>query len=132
MLVEIFGSDGKDSYNVIGYYEYKIIIKLMILIDVNDIVVVVVSGVIMDGLQLCGIVGGDIVVGLLCEVCNDSNVKVVVLCVDSLGGSVFVFEVICNEIEVLKVVGKFVVVLMLSFVVFGGYWILMSVDKIVV
>lgn len=50
MLVEIFGSDGKDSYNVIGYYEYKIIIKLMILIDVNDIVVVVVSGVIMDGL----------------------------------------------------------------------------------
>lgn len=76
--------------------------------------------------------GGDIVVGLLCEVCNDSNVKVVVLCVDSLGGSVFVFEVICNEIEVLKVVGKFVVVLMLSFVVFGGYWILMSVDKIVV
>lgn len=58
--------------------------------------------------------------------------KVIVLCVNSLGGSVIVFEVICVELVVVWVVGKFVVVSMGGMVVFGGYWIFMLVNYIVV
>ncbi|TQQ48923.1 signal peptide peptidase SppA [Vibrio cholerae] len=130
-LAETFGSDGKDSYNAIGYYEYKTTIKPTTLTDANDIAVVVASGAIMDGSQPRGTVGGDTVAGLLREARNDSNVKAVVLRVDSPGGSAFASEVIRNEIEALKAAGKPVVVSMSSLAASGGYWISMSADKIV-
>ncbi len=55
----------------------------------------------MDGSQPRGTVGGDTVAGLLREARNDSNVKAVVLRVDSPGGCAFASEVIRNEIEAL-------------------------------
>lgn len=85
----------------------------------------------MDGSQPRGTVGGDTVAGLLREARNDSNVKAVVLRVDSPGGSAFASEVIRNEIEALKAAGKPVVVSMSSLAASGGYWISMSADKIV-
>lgn len=130
-LAETFGSDGKDSYNAISYYEYKASVKPTLLNEANDIAVVVASGAIMDGSQPRGTVGGDTVAGLLREARNDSNVKAVVLRVDSPGGSAFASEVIRNEIEVLKAAGKPVVVSMSSLAASGGYWISMSADKIV-
>lgn len=60
----------------------------------------------MDGSQPRGTVGGDTVAGLLREARNDSNVKAVVLRVDSPGGSAFASEVIRNEIEALKAAGN--------------------------
>ncbi|ENM5761774.1 signal peptide peptidase SppA [Vibrio mimicus] len=130
-LAETFGSDGKDSYNAISYYEYKASMKPTLLNEANDIAVVVASGAIMDGSQPRGTVGGDTVAGLLREARNDSNVKAVVLRVDSPGGSAFASEVIRNEIEALKAAGKPVVVSMSSLAASGGYWISMSADKIV-
>ncbi|ENM5906117.1 signal peptide peptidase SppA [Vibrio mimicus] len=130
-LAETFGSDGKDSYNAISYYEYKASVKPTLLNEANDIAVVVASGAIMDGSQPRGTVGGDTVAGLLREARNDSNVKAVVLRVDSPGGSAFASEVIRNEIEALKAAGKPVVVSMSSLAASGGYWISMSADKIV-
>ncbi|ENM5913694.1 signal peptide peptidase SppA [Vibrio mimicus] len=130
-LAETFGSDGKDSYNAISYYEYKASMKPTLLNEANDIAVVVASGAIMDGSQPRGTVGGDTVAGLLREARNDSNVKAVVLRVDSPGGSAFASEVIRNEIEALKAAGKPVVVSMSSLAASGGYWISLSADKIV-
>ncbi|ENM5750673.1 signal peptide peptidase SppA [Vibrio mimicus] len=130
-LAETFGSDGKDSYNAISYYEYKASVKPTLLNEANDIAVVVASGAIMDGSQPRGTVGGDTVAGLLREARNDNNVKAVVLRVDSPGGSAFASEVIRNEIEALKAAGKPVVVSMSSLAASGGYWISMSADKIV-
>ncbi|ENM5727671.1 signal peptide peptidase SppA [Vibrio mimicus] len=130
-LAETFGSDGKDSYNAISYYEYKASVKPTLLNEANDIAVVVASGAIMDGSQPRGTVGGDTVAGLLREARNDSNVKAVVLRVDSPGGSAFASEVIRNEIEALKAAGKPVVVSMSSLAASGGYWISLSADKIV-
>ncbi|MEH0372216.1 signal peptide peptidase SppA [Vibrio mimicus] len=130
-LAETFGSDGKDSYNAVSYYEYKASISPTTLPNASDIAVVVASGAIMDGSQPRGTVGGDTVAGLLREARNDSNVKAVVLRVDSPGGSAFASEVIRNEIEALKAAGKPVVVSMSSLAASGGYWISMSADKIV-
>lgn len=130
-LAETFGSDGQDSYNAVGYYEYKASIQPVTSTAANDIAVVVASGTIMDGSQPRGSIGGDTIAGLLREARNDSNVKAVVLRVDSPGGSAFASEVIRNEIEALKAAGKPVVASMSSLAASGGYWISMSADKIV-
>ncbi|EHK5109507.1 signal peptide peptidase SppA [Vibrio parahaemolyticus] len=126
-----FGSDGKDSYNAISYYDYLATIRPDYTLANHDIAVVVASGAIMDGQQPRGTVGGDTVASLLRQARNDEKVKAVVLRVDSPGGSAFASEVIRNEVEELKKAGKPVVVSMSSLAASGGYWISMSADKIV-
>ena len=85
----------------------------------------------MDGSQPQGTAGGDTVSALLRQARNDDNVKAVALRVDSPGGSAFASEVIRNEIQALREVGKPVVASMSSLAASGGYWISMSADKIV-
>lgn len=131
LFAKEFGSDGKDSYNAIGYYDYLATMRPNLTPSENDIAVVVASGTIMDGQQPRGTVGGDTVASLLRQARNDDKVKAVVLRVDSPGGSAFASEVIRNEVETLKEAGKPVVVSMSSLAASGGYWISMSADKIV-
>ncbi|MBE4222221.1 signal peptide peptidase SppA [Vibrio parahaemolyticus] len=131
LFAKEFGSDGKDSYNAISYYDYLATIHPDYTLANHDIAVVVASGAIMDGQQPRGTVGGDTVASLLRQARNDEKVKAVVLRVDSPGGSAFASEVIRNEVEALKKAGKPVVVSMSSLAASGGYWISMSADKIV-
>ncbi|MCS0292627.1 signal peptide peptidase SppA [Vibrio alginolyticus] len=131
LFAKQFGSDGKDSYNAIGYYDYLATIRPDYTLPQHDIAVVLTSGAIMDGQQPRGTVGGDTVASLLRQARNDEKVKAVVLRVDSPGGSAFASEVIRNEVEALKQAGKPVVVSMSSLAASGGYWISMSADKIV-
>ncbi|HCG7075902.1 TPA: signal peptide peptidase SppA [Vibrio parahaemolyticus] len=131
LFAKEFGSDGKDSYNAISYYDYLATIRPDYTLANHDIAVVVASGAIMDGQQPRGTVGGDTVASLLRQARNDEKVKAVVLRVDSPGGSAFASEVIRNEVEALRKAGKPVVVSMSSLAASGGYWISMSADKIV-
>lgn len=130
-LIEVFGSNGDDSYNHIGFYEYQASVAPTFDLAQDDIAVVVASGAIMDGSQPPGTVGGDTTAALLRQARNDDKVKAVVLRVDSPGGSAFASEVIRNEIEALKEAGKPVVASMSSLAASGGYWISMSADRIV-
>lgn len=130
-LAKTFGSDGKDSYNAISYYDYAPTIDPKANAASDDIAVVVASGTIKDGSQPRGSIGGDSTAALLRQARNDKNVKAVVLRVDSPGGSAFASEVIRDEVEALKAAGKPVVVSMSSLAASGGYWISMSADKIV-
>lgn len=130
-MAEVFGLKGKDSYNAVGYYKYLETVIPTYQDTSNDIAVVVASGTIMDGEQPRGTVGGDTVATLLRQARNDDNVKAVVLRVDSPGGSAFASEVIRNEVEAIKAVGKPVVVSMSSLAASGGYWISMGADTII-
>ena len=130
-LAEVFGSDGEDSYQAIGYYQYQSTIPPKLNLEADNIAVVVASGAIMDGKQSRNNVGGDTTAALLRQARNDSSVKAVVLRVDSPGGSAFASEIIRNEIDALKAADKPVVVSMSSLAASGGYWISMSADKIV-
>ena len=129
-LADVFGSDGQDSYNALGYYEYRATMLPDLTSESHDVAVIVASGAIMDGKQPRGTVGGDTTAALLRQARNDDKVKAVVLRVDSPGGSAFASEVIRNEIEAIKQAGKPVVVSMSSLAASGGYWISMSADKI--
>lgn len=130
-LAKTFGSDGKDSYNAVSYYDYAQTVTPQMNATNDDIAIVVASGTIMDGSQPRGSIGGDSTAALLRQARNDDNIKAVVLRVDSPGGSAFASEVIRNEIDALKAAGKPVVVSMSSLAASGGYWISMSADKIV-
>ncbi|WCP66201.1 signal peptide peptidase SppA [Vibrio tubiashii] len=130
-LIDVFGSNGEDSYNYVDYYEYQSTMSPSFDLAADDIAVVVASGSIMDGSQPRGTVGGDTVAALLRQARNDDKVKAVVLRVDSPGGSAFASEVIRNEVDALKEAGKPVVVSMSSLAASGGYWISMSADSIV-
>lgn len=129
-LADVFGSDGQDSYNALGYYEYRATMLPDMNSESHDVAVIVASGAIMDGKQPRGTVGGDTTAALLRQARNDDTVKAVVLRVDSPGGSAFASEVIRNEIEAIKQAGKPVVVSMSSLAASGGYWISMGADKI--
>ena len=130
-MANIFGAEGKDSYKAIDYYNYRHTVIPNYQSTDNDIAVIVASGAIMDGAQPRGTVGGDTISNLLRQARNDSNVKAVVLRVDSPGGSAFASEVIRNEVEAIQAAGKPVVVSMSSLAASGGYWISMGANKII-
>lgn len=130
-LIDVFGSNGEDSYNYVDFYQYRTTIIPDFNLNNDDVAIIVASGAIMDGIQSPGKVGGDSTASLLRQARNDDKVKAVVLRVDSPGGSAFASEVIRNELDALKAAGKPVVVSMSSLAASGGYWISMDADVIV-
>jgi protease-4 len=96
----------------------------------DKIGVIVASGIIMDGEQPAGRIGGDSMADLLVRAREDDKVKAVVLRIDSGGGSATASEVISREIELTREAGKLVYVSLGSVAASGGYWIAAPADKI--
>ena len=96
----------------------------------QKVAVVVAKGTIYDGKRKPGEIGGHSTAELLKQARQNTNVKAVVLRVDSPGGSAFASEIIRNEIEALKKAGKPVVASMSSTAASRGYWISASADEI--
>lgn len=98
--------------------------------DRANIGVVVARGMILDGHQKAGTIGGDSTAELLRKARLDDEIKAVVLRIDSPGGSGFASEVIRQEILELQQAGKPVIASMSSVAASGGYWIAASADQI--
>ena len=92
--------------------------------------IIVASGIIMDGEQPSGRIGGDTMADLLVRAREDENVKAVVVRIDSGGGSATASEIISREIELTHQAGKPVFVSMGSIAASGGYWIAAPADQI--
>jgi len=92
--------------------------------------IVVAQGVITDGDQPPGTVGGDSTSALLRQAREDESIRAVVLRVDSPGGGVYPSEQIRREVVKLQEAGKPVVVSMGNVAASGGYWISMNADAI--
>ena len=132
-MVEIAGANGDENdYPVADLGEY--LQQMRLLHGDNsaeqNVAVVVASGEILYGSHPPGLIGGDSTAQLLRQARKDDSVKAVVLRVDSPGGSAFASELIRNEIEELKAIGKPVVASMSSVAASGGYWISMAADRI--
>ena len=133
-LIEIVGRD-KDglTFKQIVFDEYLNRIKPTLMTDhltKDKVGIIVASGIILDGEQPTGRVGGDTIAGLLIRARNNDQVKAVVMRVDSGGGSVTASEVISREIELTRDSGKPVFVSMGSVAASGGYWIAAQADQI--
>ncbi len=96
----------------------------------DEIAVVVARGIIVDGYQKPGNIGGDSTAELLRRARLNDNTKAVVLRIDSPGGSGFASEVIRQEVLELQEAGIPVIASMSSVAASGGYWIAASADQI--
>ena len=93
--------------------------------------VIVAEGEISDGNAAVGSIGGLSTAALIRTAREDSQVKSLVLRVDSPGGSAFGAELIRRELELTRQAGKPVVISMGNVAASGGYWISMSADEVI-
>jgi protease-4 len=96
----------------------------------DKIGVVTAKGMILDGEQPAGRIGGDSLAALLQEAIEDDNIRAIVLRVDSGGGSAFASEIIHQRLLLAREYNKPVVVSMGSVAASGGYWIAAPADEI--
>jgi protease-4 len=129
-LIEQVGEDEDGLYNAIDFRDYLLANRHLPSRSTNKVGVIVASGMILDGEQRSGLVGGDTLSGLLRQARLDEDVKAVVLRVDSEGGSAFASEIIRQQLLELQAEGKPVVVSMGSIAASGGYWISANADEV--
>jgi protease-4 len=96
----------------------------------EKVAVVTAKGLILDGEQPAGRIGGDSLANLLQETIEDDSIRAIVLRVDSGGGSAFASEIIYQRLLMAREYNKPVVVSMGSVAASGGYWIAAAADEI--
>ena len=97
----------------------------------ESVAVIVAEGQILDGESEPGIIGSTTLSEQIAAVRLDSNVKAVVLRINSPGGSAVASEIIRHELELLKKAGKPIVISMADVAASGGYWISTGGSKVV-
>jgi len=120
-----------DDYPTIGFKKYMAAVNGEESTDQEDRVgIITASGMILDGKQAPGTIGGETMSQMLVQARKNPNVKAVVIRIDSPGGSAQASEVIRAEVLRLKASGKPVVVSMGSVAASGGYWLSAPADEI--
>jgi protease-4 len=137
MADELKGLVGEDdethSFSSIGMPQYLAAVRSKRVLKSKSesrVGVVVASGMILDGRQPPGSIGGESTSDLLRQARFDNAVKAVVLRVDSPGGSMFASEQILREVQSLRKAGKPVVVSMSTYAASGGYYIAAGANQI--
>ena len=92
--------------------------------------IIVAKGMILDGDQPAGTIGGDSLADLIRQAREDEKIESLVLRIDTGGGSSFASEIVRREIELTRKSGKPVIVSMGSVAASGGYWIASAADEI--
>ena len=133
-LIQLVGEDRKNkTYKHIHLNQYLEIIRPELLpadYRLGKVGVIIARGIILDGEQPAGRIGGDTLAELIRQARNDKQIKSVVLRIDSGGGSAFASEIIRKEVELTRSSGKPVVVSMSSTAASGAYWIATAADEI--
>ena len=130
-LIEQVGADENGDFRGVDFHDYLASTHHLRVGGRRELVgVIVASGMILDGEQRAGQVGGDTLAGLIRQAREDEQIKAVVLRVDSEGGSAFASEIIRQELLALQRSGKPVVVSMGSVAASGGYWIAAGADEV--
>jgi protease-4 len=133
-LIELVGKDRDGlTFKQIAFDEYLSRIRPDLMKNAghpDKIGIIVASGIIMDGEQPAGRIGGDTMADLIVRAREDDQVKALVVRIDSGGGSATASEVISREIELIRRAGKPVFVSMGSMAASGGYWIAAPADQI--
>ncbi len=134
---EMIGLVGEDedsgTYKQIDFYDYLSINRPFLKrIRPNrpKVAIIVAKGIILDGDQPAGTIGGDSLADLIRQARENDKIKSVVLRIDSGGGSAFASEIIRRELELTSRSGKPVIVSMGSIAASGGYWIASAADEI--
>ncbi len=122
------GWDGNSKLNSIGYRRYLQALGPAAS-ETGNIGLIFVRGVIRMGDDQSS-AAADNLVELIRRARNDATVKALVVRVDSPGGSAFASELIRQELELVQLADKPVVVSMGSVAASGGYWVSATADSI--
>ena len=102
-LIRLVGVDeDKNSFEQIQLDEYLAVIKPELMRtdpDKSKVGVIVARGIILDGTQPAGKIGGDSLSDLIRQARRDDKIAAVVLRIDSPGGSALASETIRKEVE---------------------------------
>lgn len=131
-LIEQVGEDEDGYFRGIDFRDYLAANRSLNVASArgDKVGVIVASGIILDGEQRAGQVGGDTLAGLIRQAQQDDSVKALVLRVDSEGGSAFASEIIRQALLSFQDSGKPLVVSMGSIAASGGYWISAGADEV--
>jgi len=133
-LVGLAGEDrAKRSYNQVRFDEYLKSTRpssRKIGEAEPKVAVIVAQGIILEGTQPAGRIGGASLSALIRQASKEDATRAIVLRIDSPGGSAFASDAIRCELEIAKLAGKPVVVSMGSVAASGGYWIASGADEI--
>ena len=133
LMDRIGRDDDQKTFKQIQFDEYLAAIqpqRLQTRQDSSKVGVIVAKGLILDGTQPAGRIGGDTLADLIRQVRQNDEIKALVLRIDSPGGSVLASEIIRREVELTRQSGKPVVVSMSSVAASGGYWIASAANEI--
>ena len=122
------GYNGDDNLNSIGYRRYLRALGPPT-IQSGSIGLIFAHGIIQMG-DDHNTAAADNLVELIRQARNDASVKALVVRVDSPGGSAFASELIRQELELVQLADKPVVVSMGSVAASGGYWVSATADSI--
>jgi len=131
-LIEQVGEDEDGFFRGVDFRDYLLANRSLLTPSSRSdkVGVIVASGIILDGEQRAGQVGGDTLAALIRQAQLDDKVKAVVLRVDSEGGSAFASEIIRQALLSFQDSGKPLVVSMGSIAASGGYWISAGADEV--
>jgi len=133
-LIRLVGlNEDENTFKQIQLDEYLDLIRPELMRtdpDKSKIGVIVASGIILDGAQPAGRIGGDTLSDLIRKARRDDKIAAIVLRIDSPGGSALASESIRREIELTRRAGKPVIASMSSIAASGGYWISSAADEI--
>lgn len=130
-ISDLVGADDEGEFQGIGLHDYVGATTEPVLPNGNQKVAVIrAEGTILMGDQPRRTIGAQTLTELIQLARKDDTIKSVVLRVDSPGGSAFASEVIRQELELLQISGKPLVVSMGGAAASGGYWISATADRI--
>ena len=133
LILMVGKNDADNTYNQIRFLEYLAAVRPELLQtrpDISKVGIIVAQGIILDGDQPTGRIGGDTLADMIRRARQDDEIKAVVLRIDSPGGSALASDIIRREVEVTRDAGKPVIVSMGSVAASGGYWIASAADQI--
>ncbi len=133
-LIRLVGP-GEDAatFQQVSFEDYLAVVKPLVRktdADKKKVAVIIAKGVILDGDQPTGKIGGDSLAELIRKARTDESVEALVLRIDSPGGSAFASELIRREVELTRNAAKPVIVSMGSVAASGGYWMASAADEI--
>jgi protease-4 len=133
-LIQLVGRDSDgNTFNQVQLDEYLEVVRPDLMQTDpgrSRIGIIVARGMILDGAQPAGKIGGDTLSGLIRKARLDDEISAIVLHIDSPGGSAMASETIRREIEITRQAGKPVIASMSSVAASGGYWISSAADEI--
>ncbi len=125
-MIEEFGLDEDaetETYKTISYNDYKKHINKYSSESDNQIAVITVEGVIMEGEIIQGVAGANGIIKQIRSAHENRNTKAIVLRVNTPGGSVIASEMMRDELNNAKRKGIKVVVSMGDYAASGGVYI---------